>query len=495
MSLPTDNEKAVPSQPFHPLRLERTPTPFSVPNDVTPLSPPRTKSAFNLDVDAFDASGKGEGQIDYRTMGWVKAGALIMAETIALGILSFPSVFHRLGMFAGVFATVAFALLSWLTGYVLVQFKVNHPGVMNFADAGTVVAGRRGFWLFGVMLTVKSVFIAGSHALSGAIALNTISSGAVCNIAWSAIVAIIAFLLMIPRTFDKLSYISFLSVTAILTACVITMIATGVQQPTDLPKYPSLGPVQWKAFENHGLVDTVNALTNIIFAYGGHVAIFSFASEMRRPGDFKYSLALVQIVATLWYVVVGATIYRFGGQYVTSPALTMTSKPVLISGVVASTIAAKFIFLTLFRGTPRLTSRSARTWAVWIGICAAIWTVGWLIAEVIPFFSDLLSVISSILTVWFTYGLSGVLWLYDHGPHGPRARKRRFKESNANEGKWAGYFGSGWARAGFAMSVFVIAMSAAIMVLGMYAAISSIADNYKSRLYGSPFSCAGQNSV
>lgn len=59
-------------------------------------------------------------------------------------------------------------------------------------------------------------------------------------------------------------------------------------------------------------------------------------------------------------------------------------REIVISGVVASTIAAKFIFLTLFRGTPRLTSRSARTWAVWIGICAAIWTVGWLIAEVIP---------------------------------------------------------------------------------------------------------------
>lgn len=36
-------------------------------------------------------------------MGWVKAGALIMAETIALGILSFPSVFHRIGMAPGTF--------------------------------------------------------------------------------------------------------------------------------------------------------------------------------------------------------------------------------------------------------------------------------------------------------------------------------------------------------------------------------------------------------
>ncbi|ETW77696.1 amino acid transporter [Heterobasidion irregulare TC 32-1] len=476
--------------------MEKKLSPSPSPSPTPPAYPDvdhekaQKRAAVDIDVDAFDqaaGSGNADEHINYRSMGWIKAGALIMAETIALGILSFPSIFHRLGMFGGVFTTVAFALLSWQTGYVLVKFKMNHPGVMNFADAGQVVAGRWGFWVFGTMLTVKSVFIAGSHALSGSIALNNISSHAICNIAWAVIIAFISFLLTVPRTFEKVSYISFVSVTAILTACLITIIASGVQQDDDLPKFPSKGPVEWHAFENHGLTDTINALTNIIFAYGGHVAIFSFASEMRNPADFKYSLALVQTVATVFYIIVGATIYKFGGQYVTSPALTMTSKPVritaysialisiIISGVVASYIAAKFIFLTLFRGTPRLTSRSLRTWGVWILICACIWSAGFIIAELIPFFSDLLSIISSILTVWFTYGLSGVLWLYDHGPR---------------EGKgYSGYFKNKKTIANFIVSVFVIVMSAAIMVLGMYSAIKSISDNYASGAYSHPFSC------
>ncbi|THH17083.1 hypothetical protein EW146_g3666 [Bondarzewia mesenterica] len=260
------------------------------------------REAAALDVDAFELAGgsAGKDQINYKNMGWIKAGALIMAETIALGILSFPSVFQRLGMFAGVFTTVAFALLSWQTGYVLVKFKMNHPGVMNFADAGSVIGGRWGFWVFGAMLTIKSVFIAGSHALSGSIALNSISSSAICTIGWAVIVSFVSFMLAVPRTFEKVSYISFVSIVAILTACFITIVATGIQPPNDLPSYPSKGPVEWHAFENHGLSDTINALTNIIFAYGGHVAIFSFASEMRNPADFKYSLALVQTVATIF---------------------------------------------------------------------------------------------------------------------------------------------------------------------------------------------------
>ncbi|KAI0031432.1 transmembrane amino acid transporter protein-domain-containing protein [Vararia minispora EC-137] len=439
---------------------------------------------------AVEANNKDH--INYRSMGWVKAGALIMAEvTIALGILSFPSVFHRLGMFGGIFTTIVLAVISWQTGYVLVQFKINHPGVMNFADAGRVAAGKWGFWLFGGMLMTKSVFIAGSHALSGSIALNNISDHAICNIAWAAITAILSFLLTIPRTFEKVSYISFVSVTCILIACLITIITTGVQNADNLPNFPSKGPVKWYAFENSGLLDTVNAVTNIIFAYGGHVAIFSFAAEMREPADFKYSLGLVQVIATIVYVIVGATIYSFGGQYVTSPSLTMTSRPVritayaialisiVISGVVASYVGAKFIFMTLFRGSDRLTSSSRSTWAAWILICACIWTVGWLIAELIPFFSDLLSIISSILTVWFTYGLSGVLWLYDHSASGPKGTKSG----------GSGFFGSWKACSGFLMSVFVIFFSAVIMVLGVYSAVTSIINNYAAGDYSHPFAC------
>ena len=38
----------------------------------------------------------------------------------------------------------------------------------------------------------------------------------------------------------------------------ITIIATGVQRQEDLPDFPAHGPVEWKAFENLGLISTVN---------------------------------------------------------------------------------------------------------------------------------------------------------------------------------------------------------------------------------------------
>ena len=58
---------------------------------------------------------------------------------------------------------------------------------------------------------------------------------------------------------------------------------------------------------------------------------------------------------------------------------------------------------------------SKRTWSsfgVWALIVLMLWTVAWIIAEAIPVFNDLLSLISALFASWFTYGLSGVFWLF-----------------------------------------------------------------------------------
>ena len=44
-----------------------------------------------------------------------------------------------------------------------------------------------------------------------------------------------------------------------------------------------------------------------------------------------------------------------------------------------------------------------------------------MIAEAIPVFNDLLGLISALFASWFTYGLSGVFWLY--------LNKGRYRES------------------------------------------------------------------
>lgn len=48
----------------------------------------------------------------------------------------------------------------------------------------------------------------------------------------------------------------------------------------------------------------------------------------------------------------------------------------------------------------------------WMLITLTLWIIAFIIAESIPDFNDLLSLISSLFASWFTYGLSGVFWLF-----------------------------------------------------------------------------------
>lgn len=71
------------------------------------------------------------------------------------------------------------------------------------------------------------------------------------------------------------------------------------------------------------------AVCNIIFAYAGHVAFFSFISELRDPTEFPKALCLLQVTDMSLYVVAAIVIYRYAGEGVASPALGSTSHTVM----------------------------------------------------------------------------------------------------------------------------------------------------------------------
>lgn len=75
-------------------------------------------------------------------------------------------------------------------------------------------------------------------------------------------------------------------------------------------------------------------------------------------------------------------------------------------------VAAKYIYVRLFRGTDKMSKNDWKSYSYWLIIIVILWVIAWIIAEAIPVFSDLLSLISALFASWFTYGLSGVFWLY-----------------------------------------------------------------------------------
>lgn len=65
----------------------------------------------------------------------------------------------------------------------------------------------------------------------------------------------------------------------------------------------------------------------------------------------------------------------------------------ILSGVVLGHVACKYIYVRLFRGTDKMHSRSFLSIGTWVGICLAVWIISWVVAESIPVFNNLLSLI------------------------------------------------------------------------------------------------------
>ncbi|WWD00941.1 hypothetical protein V866_007879 [Kwoniella sp. B9012] len=457
--------------------------------------PPSGKDVANIpadsyDVDPFSAQREenAEDYVDFRSMGWVQAGLVATAENIALGALSYPSIFLRLGMVGGLIANIGLGVLAYITAWIMIDFKMKHMGVMHFADAGGLLFGKWGRRILGAGMVAKSIGLGGSHVLAGKQALNTLSTNAICSVWFALIIMIVSVLMSTNREFGKLAPLSWLSVSCILIACMITIVATGVQSPSVLEKKGV--PIQWHATPtNPDLMDVIGALTNIVFAYGGNMGVFSWCSEMRNPNDFKKSFLITQAGGIVVYCIVGATIYAFGGQYVTSPAFTMTTKPVritayafalvtiLISGIVGLNVGAKYLYVNTFRKSRLLTSKGLRARLAWVAIILVMWIAAFVLAELIPFFNQLLTIVSSLFSVWFSYGLCGVIWFYNKHPY--FAKDGEVREMR---GFWSWFF--------MGCAILSIILSIAITPLGLYSAIEGIKEGYSAGTFTHPFSCS-----
>lgn len=59
----------------------------------------------------------------------------------------------------------------------------------------------------------------------------------------------------------------------------------------------------------------------------------------------------------------------------------------MIAGVIYANVAAKQIYVRLFRGTRHMHESTWLSVGTWVGIVLALWIVGWIIAESIPVFN------------------------------------------------------------------------------------------------------------
>ena len=267
------------------------------------------------------------------------------------------------------------------------------------------------------------------------------SHGAVCTVGFSAIWAVLSFVCSLPRTFDTLSKLATLSAIFTFISVLLAAIFAGVEaHPSGYNTGGKTGllvgdpivlviPTAGTTF-----VNGMNAFLNISYTFIGQITIPSFIAEMKEPKDFPKALWAVTICEIIVFSLTASIVYVYTGtQYNTSPAFgslgnEMYKKvafsfmiPTLIFlGVLYASVSARFVFFRIFEGTRHKGNHTVIGWATWAGILALTWIVAFIIAEVIPFFSDLLSLMSSLFDSFFGFIFWGTAYMRmrraDYGP-------------------------------------------------------------------------------
>jgi len=90
----------------------------------------------------------------------------------------------------------------------------------------------------------------------------------------------------------------------------------------------------------------------------------------------------------------GSLLSRFG-----KPAAGLVLPTIVIVGILYSLVVSRAIFFQIFKeGSRHRSSHTVKGWATWFLIVFVGWAISFIIGEAVPFFSDLLSLISSLFS-------------------------------------------------------------------------------------------------
>lgn len=407
-----------------------------------------------------------------------KAAIVLVAETVSLGVLSLPSVLATLGLVPGIVIILVIAMLSGYSGLVFGEFCRRYPGLDSFGDAGEVMARtlwgpRWGFVcheLLGWGQTVFMVFVMGSHMLTWTIALNNLTDSSQCTIMWAGVGLVVFFLLNTPRTLQYTSYMSMASTLSILTAVIITIVDVAIEKP--------IGSTSIDISRQMGFTTAFLSVTNIAIAFCAHSCFFTVMAELKNKDDWPKALAALQVVDTTLYLIAAIVIYVFVGPDVPSPALSAAGTAVVrkviwgialptvvIAGVIYAHVASKFVFLKVFGGTRHVAHRTTVGTVGWFAVLLLLWAIAFVIAESIPVFNSLLSLVAALFVSWFSYGIPGLMWLFLYR---------------------GDYFSSWKMMVGLATNVVLFLIGLLFCALGLWSTVTSLEKSSSS----TPWTCA-----
>ncbi|KAF8636277.1 hypothetical protein AX17_003668 [Amanita inopinata Kibby_2008] len=353
------------------------------------------------------------------------ASVFYLITTDILGPFNAPFAISQVGWVPGIILYFFMGAVALYTGLILWRLFVNldslHYPLKTYADIAERIFGRAARHVCTVLQTLQLVVNVGTICLGNGQALSQVSKDRLCFSIAILVWALLGMIIGQIRTLKSFGWLANSAVWINLSIIFISMGFVAHSPPNFEAAMKSLGvprgPVVTAKFVSLPLFSKINGIMNMVFAYGGSMIFPEIMAEMRRPMDFWKGLTLAQLVIFSAYLLYGAFVYGFQGQFTLPLAFQGVSKYSwqsvgnvlsLVTGIIAAglygNIGIKVIYINIvedwFHG-PRLMSGKGRI--VWTFMVLLYWAIAFIIGSAIPQIQTITGLIAAVAIMQFTY--------------------------------------------------------------------------------------------
>eukprot|EP00658_Telonema_sp_P-2_P067974 TRINITY_DN5690_c0_g1_i1.p1 TRINITY_DN5690_c0_g1~~TRINITY_DN5690_c0_g1_i1.p1 ORF type:complete len:507 (-),score=120.50 TRINITY_DN5690_c0_g1_i1:98-1618(-) len=352
---------------------------------------------------------------DWTAMSW-----LLLSDVVGSSVLSFSGVTASLGWVLSIVCMILFCYLAYWSACLMsstrtmIQQKCN-ISTGSMGQTAKLLLGERAsqitffavYGMFAFLGNASYLLVLGT-SLSSILRYWNVST---CSMTSSMLACIIILPSSVTirrlRNVATMCFFNLFLILAVLVVCLTKMAQTG-----------RADHVETHLFEpTMTLLSFCQAMANILYAYAGHWMYFEIMAEMEEPTDFPkvfwinapLQLLLYMTVAVIGYYYVGS-----GGHHYLIDNLEEHSESrlvveimlfvhIAISYLIKNVALAQFVVGKVRPSAVESNSKRAR---MVYGLCSvSILCMGWVVANAMPVFYDLLSLIGALLCGPISYVL------------------------------------------------------------------------------------------
>jgi len=351
---------------------------------------------------------------DLHVQPWPATAAIIVAEVVGTGVLALGGNFGKLGWIAGFSVLVVGFVVNNFTSILLSYAYREFPSAVACGDVAYKLLGRRtAYCFYGVQYTYIFLCCANYIIIISDSILSVFYWLEICR---PTATLIGVALLIPPNQFRTLSGLTYLSGFSFATITVTIVICLGTLLSSEDVESACNGRV-----DSPSLLTYSAAVCGFIFAYTGQSIMLEMQVEMKRPADFPKAVISSFSVLLIIYVLVCAVSYSKCGPKTPGELLTVLPKSGITS--VAGVLMVLHLLVTytilqqvLVRAicvyfVPRAVLPGRKGHVQWFFVSATVICLSWVLANVIPYFSDIVNITGGLLSTQCAFTVPCTLYL------------------------------------------------------------------------------------